>query len=479
MHGGSPMVMVYVILALLGVGLLVALVALFAKWEREDKSYRAPLGLLMMLVVEVTLYSDDNTLPRGLFHPGLGSLQLRLPEVYITLALLGRLVGRGKPKRIGFPAALWGAFGVWLVVSTVEGVLYHNLLSQNVYEAKAIVYVVGGYALAAGVPLQRYLESNAFRYLRNLSVAAGTLVDVMTGLHISVNFHIPLLPLQDFGAVGSTSADFYAAIAIIYFIYQLASGPPRLLSVLALVPGLVCAVQSSQRAVLINLGVVLGVFVVVLVISHGRRVVRRLRVRFSQVVLVLIALFAIGLAVVVVPAAINQQPAHIPLTSTINNTFNSGNQTLASQDRVNMAASVRQLIPQHLFIGWGLGAEFQFYEPGTRTVELTPYAHDVVLDLWFRTGLIGLVLFLLALVVSLIGGLGEWRRDPDPVSGAVALALVAVVAGLFANALLQPLLDEYRLASLLGISLGLLRSAVTSVSMVSTTAVTGRRVQVP
>jgi O-antigen ligase len=429
--------------------------------------------------VEVTLYADDNTLPRGLFHPGLGSLQLRLPEVYITLALLGRLIGRGKPKRMGFPAALWVAFGLWLVVGTLEGVLNHNPLTQNVYEAKAIVYVVGGYALAAGVPLHRYLESDAFRWLRNLTVGAATLVDVMTAAHITVNLHLPLLPLQDFGAVGSTSAAFYAAIATVYFIYQLASGPPRLLSVLALLPGLVGAVQSTQRAVLINLGVVLGVIVVVLVVSHGRRAIRRLRVRLSQVVLVLVGVFAVGLAVVVVPAAVDQQPAHIPLTSTINNTFSSGNQTLAAQDRINMASVVEHLIPQHLFIGWGLGAEFPFYEPGTRTVEVTPYAHDVVLDLWFRTGLIGLALFLLALLVSLVGGLGAWRRNPDPVAAAVALALLAVVAGLFANALLQPLLDEYRLASLLGITLGMLRSAVTSTTTVSATATRGRKAEVP
>jgi O-antigen ligase len=232
---------------------------------------------------------------------------------------------------------------------------------------------------------------------------------------------------------------------------------------------------------LVNLAVVVGVIAVVLVVSHGRRAIRRLRVHMSQVVLVLVAVFAVGLAVVIVPAAVDQQPAHIPLVSTFNNTFNSGNQSLAAQDRLNMASVVEHLIPQHLFIGWGLGAEFPFYEPGTRTVELTPYAHDVVLDLWFRTGLVGVALFLLALGTSLVGGLGAWRRNPDPVAAAVALALVAVVAGLFANALLQPLLDEYRLASLLGFTLGMLRSAVTSTGAVSATATatTGRKVEVP
>jgi O-antigen ligase len=472
------MLMVTMMLAALALGLLVALVVMFAKWEREDKRHRAPLGLLMLLVIEVTLYADDNTLPRGLFHPGLGSLQLRLPEVYITLALLGRLISRGKLERIGFPAALWAAFGVWLAVGTVEGVLYSNPLSQNIYEAKAIVYVVGGYALAAGVPIRRYLESHAFRILRNMSVTFATIVVVMTATHVTVNVHIPLLPLQDFGNVGSSSADLYAAIGIVYFIYQLASGPPRLAHVAALVPVIAAAVQSNQRAVLVNLAVVVGVFVVVLIVGHGRRAVQRLRVRLSQVVLVVVGVFGVGLAVVFVPAAMHQEPPHIPLASTFQSTFHSGNQSLAAQDRINMAAEVQHLIPQHLIIGWGLGVEFPFYEPGTRTVQVTPYAHNIALDLWLRTGLVGLALFVFAMLVSLFGGLGAWRRNPDPVAGAVALALVAVVAGLFANALLQPLLDEYRLASLLGIMLGLLRSTVTSASMESASDESGQKAEV-
>jgi len=51
-----------------------------------------------------------------------------------------------------------------------------------------------------------------------------------------------------------------------------------------------------------------------------------------------------------------------------------------------------------------------------------------------------------------------WRRHPDRVTAALALALVGVVAGLFTTGLLEPLLDEYRFATLFGVSLGLLRS---------------------
>jgi hypothetical protein len=45
---------------------------------------------------------------------------------------------------------------------------------------------------------------------------------------------------------------------------------------------------------------------------------------------------------------------------------------------------------------------------------------------------------------------------------ALALALVAVLCGLIATAFLEPFLDEYRLATLFGVCLGMLRGTVTS-----------------
>ena len=128
-----------------------------------------------------------------------------------------------------------------------------------------------------------------------------------------------------------------------------------------------------------------------------------------------------------------------------------------------MAAEAEKLIPQHVLIGWGYGIEFQFYEAGTRTVETIPYAHNIVLDLWLRLGLIGLVLFALALGDSIKGGVRVWRRNPDRVVASFALVLVGCW-GLLATGLLEPLLDEYRFATLFGVCLGLLRACVTSMN---------------
>jgi hypothetical protein len=444
------------------VGIAVGVVALFVRWEREGNEQRVPLVLLALLVVESTLYFSPNAVPRGIFHPGSGSTQLRLPEVYITLALVARLIARGKPTRIGLPAGLWLAFGAWMAVGAVEGGLYHNQFSQNIYEAKSIWYVVGAYALAAGVPVRRYLDSGDLFKLGSLCVGCATLLDLMTIGHVSINFNIPLVPLQSFGSIGNEGAALFFAIGTMCFLAKMASGPVRLRDVVALIPLIVCVALADERAVLLNLAVVAAVIVIALAIGHRHGIARRFHVRSGQVVLTLLAVVAVFLAVTVIPAAADRQSVRLPLASSFEGLFHGEAKVESAQDRLNLASEAEALIPQHLFIGWGLGVQFQFYEAGTHQVQTISYAHDIVLDLWLRLGLIGLVLFVVALWASLSDGLKVWRRHPDPVTAALALALVAVLAGLILTALLEPLIDEYRFATLFGVSLGMLRACVTS-----------------
>lgn len=444
------------------VGVAVAVVKLFIRWEREGKEHLVPLVLLALLVIEATIYADQNTLPRGIFHPGSGSTQLRLPEIYITLALIARLIVRGRPTRISLPAGLWLAFAAWMAVGAVEGHLYHNALSQDLYEAKDILYIAGAYALAAGVPVRRYFDSGDLFKLGYLAVACASIVDLMTIGRISINTNLPLLPLQGFGAVGSETAALTLAIGTMCFVPRLLTGPVKLRHVLALVPLLVSVVLADQRAVLVNLAVLVSVILVVLLIGHRHSVVRQLHIRAGQLVLALLAIAALAIAVLVVPAAVDRQPVHVPLVSTFQSLFHSEGKAESAQDRLNLAVQAEKLIPQHPIIGWGLGVEFPYYEAGSRTIVTTAYAHDIALDLLLRLGAIGLALFVFAFAASIVGGIQVWRRHPDPMTAGLALAIVAVLAGLIATGFLEPFLDEYRLATLFGVSLGMLRACVTS-----------------
>jgi O-antigen ligase len=453
-----------VLIALAGVaalGLAAGVIALFVRWERQGKEQRLPLGLLGLLVVEATIYADQNSLPRGIFHPGSGSTQLRLPEIYITLALIARLIVRGKPKRIGLAAGLWLAFAAWIAVSSAVGILNLNSTSQNLYEAKVIVYIVGGYALAAGVPVRRYLDSGGLYRLGTLCVACASILDLMTIAKVTVNTNIPLLPLQSFGGIGNETAAIYIAVGAMCFLVRMASGSLRLRHVLALVPLIAAVVLASERAVLFNMLTVIGVILLGVFFGIRRGVARRFQVGSGQVILAVLAVIAIATVVVVGPAALENRSPQIPLASSFQQLFHSKGKQESAQDRLNLAASAEALIPPQPLIGWGLGVEFLYYETGTRSEQQVAYAHNIVLDLWLRAGIIGVLLFFAPFGLSIAEGLRVWRRHTDPETAALALALVAVLAGLLLTAFLEPMIDEYRLATLFGLSLGMLRATVT------------------
>ena len=347
--------MLLVLAGVAGLGLATAIVAPFVHWERTGNEQLVPLVLLGMLVVEATLYNDPNNIPRGLFHPGSGATQLRLPEIYITLALVARLIARGRPNRIGLPAGLWLAFGAWMAVGAVEGKLYYNSLSQDLYEAKGILYIVGAYALAAGVPIRKYIESGALLKLGTLCIVCASALDLMTLAGVSVNTNLPGLPLSSFGVVGAETAALYLAIVAMCFMVRLASGPVRLRHVLALIPVVGSVLLADQRAVLVNLGLVVLVVVVGVIVGPRRGVARRFYVTGGQVLLTVLAVVAVAIVVVVVPAAIDQRAPQVPLVSSAQSLFHDEAKVESAQDRLDLASGggeAHPAAPDHRVGAW-------------------------------------------------------------------------------------------------------------------------------
>ena len=405
------------------------------------------------------MYENQDNMPRDLFHPGNGAFEFRLPEVIITLALLARLVVRGRATRVGGPPLLWLAFGAWIAVALVEGVLRHNDITQIPYEGKVIIYVVGGYALAAGVPIQRFFEGRGLVRLVRWSGVAAAVVVLMSAVHKEYALHLPLLPLPDFGVDGSDAATIFAAIGIIGLMLELAKEKRSRLTLLACIPLLASPFFSDQRAVLIMLG---ASVTVILLVATGSTARRRLRIHSAEVLLSALAVVGVVLAVAVIPAIGSQQPVQLPLRSTFANTFDAKAKIESAEDRASKWEVAFSLIRQHPVIGNGLGVEFSYFNPGPNIFSMTDVTENIGIDLWMRAGLIGLGLFVLALFFSVFDGLGAWRLHPDRMVAVLALALVAVVVGLVAKGMVESIFEKYRLATILGLSLGMLRSAVTS-----------------
>jgi O-antigen ligase len=451
--------MTQVAILLVAAALAALLFGQFGRWERMGKEHYVVVGLLAVLVAETTLYENQDNMPRDLFHPGSGALEFRLPEVIITLALLARLVVRGRSTRVGVVPLLWAAFGAWIAVAVAEGVLRHNDLVQIPYQGKVVIYVVGGYALASGVPIQRFLQGRAIELLVRWSALAATTVMVLTAAHKSFSVGLPVLPLPDFGIDGSDAATIFAAIGLIGLLLELAKEKRSRLTLVATVPLLLSPFLSDQRAVLIMLG---AAVTTLLVVATGPTARRRLRVKSAEVLLTALAVVGVVLGVSVIPAAQSQSAVVVPGANTIARTFNTTGKIQSAQDRASKWNVAFSYIREHPILGNGLGLEFSFYEPGPNHFTMTDVTENIALDLWLRAGLIGLGLFVLALLFSLYDGLVVWRLHPDRMVAVLALALVAVVVGLVAKGMVESIFEKYRLATMLGLSLGLLRSAVTS-----------------
>jgi O-antigen ligase len=439
------------------------LLYLFLRWERSGREHWTVFLLFGMLVFESSLWSNETEVPQGLFHPGTGSLEFRLPEVIITVALLARLLIKGKPQRIGLPALLWLTVAAWWALEAVEGILRHNSLVKLPFEAKAIIYVMGGYALASGVPVRRYLEGRGFERLVRWSALAAVVLLLLTAAKKTYAANIPLFRLTDFGILGTDAATIFVSIGVIAFLLELNKDRRNRFNLLCTVPLALSPFFAYQRAVLLTLG---SVVTVVVLVALGSKARERLRIRSGEVAVAALAVVGVVVGVSVIPAITAQKsvtgPAQSLFSSTVGLTLNSQQKQESAQDRLNKWTVALGDAKQEWLLGQGLGFEYSYFQAGPNQFITTDLTENIGLDLWLRTGVIGLTLFLLALITALVNGFATWRLHPDPAVSVFALALFAVVIGMIAKGQVESIFENYRLATVLGLSLGMLRSAVTS-----------------
>jgi O-antigen ligase len=263
--------------------------------------------------------------------------------------------------------------------------------------------------------------------------------------------------------MGTDSAVLFAVIGIIGLLLELTKKRRSLVNLAATVPLLLAPFFAFQRAVLLLLG---AAVVFVLVVCLGRTARKRLRVRVGEILITALAVVGVVLGVSVIPAITAQKPVTAPFASTIGRnldlTLNSGAKLESAQARLNKWHVAFGDARQHPILGQGLGFTYTYYVPGPNQFVTTDLTENIGLDLLLRTGVIGLTLFLVALVMSLVNGFAAWRLHPDRMAAVLALGLVAVVIGMVAQGQVESIFENYRIATLLGLTLGLLRSVVTS-----------------
>jgi O-antigen ligase len=447
-----------------------AVIAAAAFWylvrlEREGKSVTTVLILLWIIVIESALYENPNLVPNGLFHPGIGSdpipddeiidyaISFRLIDLIVPIAIGARLYAKGLPEHVR-AASIWlAAFLTWIIGSALVGFYNGNSTGLIMFELKVVLYL-GVAFLAATVPAKAYIESKGLYRLIYGSAAIAAVLIVTDGLdqHYAVN-GIPLLPLPDVGSVGADAASVFVALGTLALALA-AFRPEQRLRLFAAAGALLTApAVAGQRAAILGLAVSIGVLLIGLVATT-----RRLKATPTEFAL----LFVMGVGLATLPPAaalaMGSPDARLLFAGSVEKTFTSQAKQQSEESRVNQWRKAGQLIEERPVTGWGLGKTYTHYDPGHREFFTTNFTHNVIGDLLLRTGAIGVVLFLIAMLLASLDGWLAWRRQTDDLAAALALASLAIIAGLLARGMVESLFEKFRLASLLGITLGIIGS---------------------
>lgn len=438
------------ILALLLTG---GLFTWFMRQERTGRPVNVIVFLLGLVIVESAIYQSQNEIPIGLFHPEYESLSFRLLDIVIPAAIVAHLLQRRRSGTTPSPVLLlWLALLAWLATAGLIGAYDGNPLRLVGFHGKAIIYL-GVLLVAAAVPLEQYIEPG--RLERFLGWAAGlAVVLIATDIaSIAITADLPLLPLQDLGTMGTDAATIFTGLGALALAVGLFSPERRGRLLATAVPLLVTPAVADQRAAFIALALALATVVGGMLLSR-----RQVHVTLTEGGLAVAAVVAI-LLVSALPGMLGDATVKLPLQDQLTTTFTSYEEVLTTRDRLNQWASARPLIEERPILGWGLGKEYTYYDPGYLVFKSIDLTHNILGDLLLRSGAVGLALFALALAATAMGLLRAWWTQGDDRAAAFALGAGAIVAGLLGKGMAESIFEKYRLCIMLGLGLGVMIAA--------------------
>ncbi|MDP9071557.1 MAG: O-antigen ligase family protein [Actinomycetota bacterium] len=437
--------------AAVGLGALV----LFVHLERQGRAAAVFTVLLAELLVECVLYPDQSVVPVGLVHPGAGALSFRLAEFLVAVAIVARLVVRGAPSTVGVRMLWWAAFLVWMATAAVAGILAGNDAGLAAFEAKAVVYL-GAMAIGAGVSLRSMAGEHSLLRLLRWSGGLAALLIVTDQAGIRLTFAVPLLPVQELGLIGGDLATVFSTLGALCVVLAATGRRIDLLAAAAVL--FAASVASEQRAGMVAAGLTL------VVVALGLTLVPR-RPRVTGTELLLTTTLAFGL--VVAPSlarVVAGEPARLPLAADLESAFSSTGKRQSAESRANQWDQAKDLILERPLVGRGLGTTYAYFQSGPDEQVETNLTHNLLTDVALRMGFVGLFLFLAATGLSLCDGWRAWRRHPDPMVAALALGAFGGIVGILGKAMFESIFEKYRIAILLGLLLGILRSAASSLA---------------
>lgn len=446
-------------LVLLGLGGVAAGIALLWFWhlERQGRGVAVLAFIVGVLIVEGSLYPGFDA-PAGIFHPTFGTQSFRPYEVLIVLAVVARLLAGGAPQRVGTPMLWWVAFMVWMGLSAFVGLYVGHDGLLVAFEAKAVIYL-GAMVLAAGLPAEEFVRGRTVRRLVLFAAGVSTLMIFLDGAGVRVTGSFLGVPLDDSGRMGSDAASIFLALGVLALGRAVSDRDDRLPLLLAACPLVLSTFIPYQRAILLSFLALLLLLPVAFLTSSARARLHVSPVELTSAGLLLLALVTVPW---VMSGMKGREAPEYPLAPRVAAALTDRSKQLSAQDRVNQYEKAVPLILEKPILGWGLGKTYSHFHPGPDIFEENNLTHNIAGDLLLRTGAVGLLLFGVAMWVALRDGWRVWRDTLDDAVACVALACFLVLAGLVAKGMAESLFEKFRLAVLIGVFLGILRSVVTA-----------------
>jgi len=231
--------------------------------------------------------------------------------------------------------------------------------------------------------------------------------------------------------------------------------PTVLLAATAL---LLAHLVSSQRAARLGLAVVLITFLLVLLLPRGRP--RPFSAGDAAALLaVILAAVSVPLLVWSITTSTGGSPLNAyPFLDRTLQAVDTGYRQGSVESRFNEWAEALPLIRDRPVFGNGVGTTFDHHDVGKDVVIRYDITNNLILDLLLRAGAVGLIGFTLAWVATCRLALLVWRRGRDQVA-LLAVAAGCALAGMVAKAMVESIINEYRMTVLIGLLAGVVFSA--------------------
>jgi O-antigen ligase len=457
------------VMVVLGLLLWTAVVAGFAALERRGRTIHVISAILFLIVIDATLYSTANDINGGIFNPGAGGFSISLVDAMIVAALIARLL-TGKLFKLTTGGVWWLAFIGWILASGVAGALIGHKPSIIMFEGRVVLYILL-LLLATSVPIQEYLKPRNLALMLVPACLASLFLLATSISSWSTSVHAPGLDIPSLGTMGADGASIFSGLGLIALSLAFTAERGRLWLLLAAGPLLTTPLFATQRAVLIgatlSLLLVLGTW---LVSPTGRR---RRRLTGAEGVVAGLCVIGVIVTSAVVVSAANPTEPRIPGVEQIHNTFEGRGKASSAESRVSQWSEASALIKDKPVFGHGLGVEYTFYSPGADVELVSKSTHNIGMDMLLRTGVVGLLAFMAALLLTFREGFRSWWDHNNDMVAALALASAGVLVALFSKGMVESMLEKYRLMTFFGITIGIAGSAFLSRS----TTVSQRAVQ--